>query len=95
MKFGVLGILCRIFIAFSIANHLNVNFSILINWILEESSDFPAIDKPYLCGFCSEGFLFPLGARTGCVFTLALPDFGPSWAFNIIKLLKVEILGTC
>ena len=30
MKFGVLGILCRIFIAYSIANHLIVNFSILI-----------------------------------------------------------------
>ena len=51
MKFGVLGVLCRIFIAYSIANHLN-NFSILIIWILEESSDFSAIDKPYLCGFC-------------------------------------------
>ena len=32
MNFGVdlLGILCRIFIAYPIANHLNVNFSILI-----------------------------------------------------------------
>ena len=30
MKFGVLGILCCIFIAYSIANHFNVNFSILI-----------------------------------------------------------------
>ena len=30
MKFGVLGILCSIFIAYSIANHLNVNFSMLI-----------------------------------------------------------------
>ena len=61
MKFGVLGILCRIFIAYSIANHLNVNFSILFIWILEESSDFSAIDKPYLCDFCSEGFLLSLG----------------------------------
>ena len=44
MKFGVLGFLCRIFIAFSIANHLNVNFSILINWIREESSDFSPVN---------------------------------------------------
>ena len=29
MEFGVLGILCRIFIAYSIAYHLNVNFSII------------------------------------------------------------------
>ena len=32
--------LCRIVIAYSIANHLNVNLSILIIWIWEESSDF-------------------------------------------------------
>ena len=95
MKFGVQCILCRIFIAYSIANHLNVSFGILIIWIREESSDFSAIDKPYLCGFCSEGFLLPLGARTGCGFTLALSDFGSSCAFRIIKLLKVQILGTC
>ena len=44
MKIGALGILCRIFIAYSIANHLNVNLSILIIWIREESSDFSAID---------------------------------------------------
>ena len=31
-------------IAYSIANHLNVNFSILIILIREESSDFSAID---------------------------------------------------
>ena len=30
MKIGALFILCRIFIAYSIANHLNVNLSILI-----------------------------------------------------------------
>ena len=35
IKFGVLGILCRIIIFFSIANNLNVNFSILIIWIRE------------------------------------------------------------
>ena len=40
MKFGVLIILCSIFIAYSISNHLNVNFSILIIWIREESFDF-------------------------------------------------------
>ena len=44
MKFGVLCILCHIFIAYSIANYLNVNFSILIIWIWEESSDFLDID---------------------------------------------------
>ena len=44
MKFGLLSILCRIFIAYSIANHLNVYFSILIIWIREESSDFSVID---------------------------------------------------
>ena len=44
MKFGVLGIVCRIVIDHSIANHLNVNFSILLIWIREESSDFSAID---------------------------------------------------
>ena len=44
MKFGVLGILCRFFIAYSIANHLIVNFSILIIWIREDDSDFSAID---------------------------------------------------
>ena len=38
-----------------------------------------------------KGFLLPLGARTGCVFTFALSDFGSSWAFHIIKLLKVQI----
>ena len=40
MKFGVIGISCRFFIAYFIANHLNVNFSILIIWIREESFVF-------------------------------------------------------
>ena len=43
MKFGVLGILCRIFIAYSIANHFDVNFSISSIWIQEESSNFSVI----------------------------------------------------
>ena len=42
-KIEVLGILCRISIAYSIANHLNVNFRVLIIWIWEESSDLSAI----------------------------------------------------
>ena len=41
IKFGVLGIVCRVFKAYNV----NVNFSILIIWIREESSDY-AIDKP-------------------------------------------------
>ena len=32
------GISCRISIAYSIANHLSVNFKVLIIWIWEESS---------------------------------------------------------
>ena len=46
MKFGVLDILCRTFIAYSIANHFIVNFSILIIWIREDNSDFSAVDYP-------------------------------------------------
>ena len=45
MKFGALGIVCRVFKAYSSANHLNENFSILIIWVREESSD-SAIYKP-------------------------------------------------
>ena len=40
----LIGILCCIFISYSIAKHLNINFSILIIWIREETSDFPVID---------------------------------------------------
>ena len=44
IKFGVVVILCRIFIGYSIANHLNINYSILIIWIRGESSDVSAIE---------------------------------------------------
>ena len=37
-KIEVLGISCRISIAYSIANHLNVNFRVKIIWIWKESS---------------------------------------------------------
>ena len=44
MEFGVLGNLCRFFIANFIAYHLNVDFHIIINCIRDESSDFFATD---------------------------------------------------
>ena len=46
MKFGLLDILCRIFIAFSIANHLIVNFSIFMILLREDNCDFSAFDYP-------------------------------------------------
>ena len=84
MNFGVLGIFC-IFIAYSNANHLNVNLSILIIWIREESSNFSAI-----CSLCWEGFLLILVLGQA-----AISYFCPPWSVHIIKLLKVQILGTC
>ena len=38
MKFGEQGFICGIFIAYSIANYLSVNISVLIICIWEESS---------------------------------------------------------
>ena len=46
-KFGLLGILCSIFTAYSIANHLNVNFSIFMIWIREESSDLAVFRRGF------------------------------------------------
>ena len=60
MKYEVLGILFCIFTAYSIVNHLNVNFSHLIIWIRKESFDFSAIHYPnYVVSF-RRGFDFLL-----------------------------------
>ena len=66
-KIEALGILCRISIAYYIANHLKVAFRVSVS----VRRGFP-------------------GARMGCVILL-----WPPWAFHIIKILKVQILGTC
>ena len=86
MKFGVLAILCRIFIAYSIANYLIVNLSILVIWIFLLS-----ISRNYV-----------VSVRRGLFFLLVLGQaalfcFGPPCAFHIlvIKLLRVQIFGTC
>ena len=42
-KIEVQDILCCISKTYSIANHINVNFRVLIIWIWEESSDFSDI----------------------------------------------------
>ena len=55
MKFGVLGILCRISISYSVVNYLNANFSILIIWIQEESSDCSVIDRGFRPGLTQIG----------------------------------------
>ena len=61
MKFGVLGILCRLFVAYFTAKQLNVNLSKLIFLIREEDSNYLLpIGHIKLRGFYSEGFLLHL-----------------------------------
>ena len=87
LKFRVLGILCRFFIDYFSANHLNVNISILIIWIREESSAFYATDNMVSV---QRGFFFLLVLGQAALFYS-----GPPWAFHIVKLLKIQILDTC
>ena len=90
MKFGVLGILCHIFIAYTIANHLNVNFSVLINGFGKRAPIFLlSVSRNYVVSV-RRGFFFLLVLGQVVLFY-----FGPPWAFHIIKLLRVQILGTC
>ena len=81
MKFGVLGILCRFFIAYFIAHHLNVNFSILIFWIREESLDFATDYGLAIIMWFLFGRVSSLGARAGCIILL-WPSLGCSYLIN-------------
>ena len=65
------GVSCLI--TYSIVNYLYVS----ITSVGKERANFSSIIYLYLCGFCSKGFPFPLGAWVGlCYFIVALP--GPS-----------------
>ena len=89
MKFEVLCILCRFFIDYFIANHLNISFSILIIWIGEESSDFFLLQvRRYYVVSVGGRVLLLLGAWTVYV-VLLWPSLGQ------IKLLKIHIWGVC
>ena len=84
IKFGVLGILCRFFTAYSIANYL------LIIIIREKRADVLQPISRYHVVSVRRGFFFLLVLGKAALFY-----FGPPWTVLIIKVFKVQIFGTC
>ena len=90
MKFGVQDILWRIFIAYSSANHLNVNFIIILK--------LSGFGKKALIFLLSISRNYVVSVRRGFFLLLvlgqaALFHFGPALALT--TQIKVQILGTC
>ena len=83
--------LCRFFISNFIANHENVNLSIFIIWIREESSDFLLPINRYYVVSVRRGFVSLLRPSLGRPYNLTTQstDFG-----YLLELLHIETFRT-